>query len=91
MGTFNQIGHVAGFQQQHAECKYCENSKYQCNNSVIRCKSHLRICPSASIEIKQSFFGMSFENPEIANTSLLNANLPGSQLIQYKAKSDLLQ
>ncbi|GBB95101.1 hypothetical protein RclHR1_24790001 [Rhizophagus clarus] len=55
---FNKLGHVAGFQQARAQCKYCN---YEVNAAVKKCIAHFKTCPKASITALQGFFGPDFQ------------------------------
>ena len=49
---FNKLGQVTGFQQPHAQCKYCN---YEIN-AVGKCVVHFRICSRVTITALQGYF-----------------------------------
>src|SRR5436190_18213262 len=55
---FNKLGHVSGFRQACAQCKYCN---FEVNAAANKCIAHFKICPQASITILQGYFGSDFQ------------------------------
>ena len=62
---FNKLGQVSGFQQPHAQCKYCN---YEIN-AVGKCVAHFRIS-RVSITALQRYFGSNFQ-PNPSNVTIL--------------------
>ena len=82
---FNKLGHVAGFRQARAQCKYCN---YEVNAAAKKCIAHLKTCSSASITVLQGFFGPGFQlNTKHRN----NTHSPTEQNNIVTAKKSILQ
>ena len=75
---FTKIGPDKNFKQGRAQCNYCD---HKCNESVIRCKGHLKVCDYIDLEIKQQYFGTTFQEPEKKN-SIININRQKNTNIQ---------
>ncbi|CAG8604238.1 12496_t:CDS:1, partial [Dentiscutata heterogama] len=61
---FTKLGPDKDYKQGRAKCDYCD---YKCNESVIRSEGYLKVCDKASLEIKQLYFGSTFQEPEKKN------------------------
>jgi hypothetical protein len=70
---FNKLGHVAGFRQARAQCKYCN---YELNAAANKCIAHLKTCSSASITVLRGFFGPDFK---LNAKQRSNSHLPTEQ------------
>ncbi|CAB4384791.1 unnamed protein product [Rhizophagus irregularis] len=70
---FNKLGHVAGFRQARAQCKYCN---HELNAAANKCIAHLKTCSSASITVLQGFFGPDFK---LSAKQRINSHLPTEQ------------
>ncbi|CAG8519847.1 15002_t:CDS:1, partial [Racocetra fulgida] len=68
---FTKLGPDKDYKQGCAKCNYCD---HKCNESVVRCEGHLRGCNNAGIEIKQSYFGPTFQEPEQKNLTSRQRN-----------------
>ena len=75
---FTKLGPDKDYKQEYAQCNYCD---HKCNESVIRCEGHLKICDYIDLEIKQQYFGTTFQEPEKKN-SIININRQKNTNIQ---------
>lgn len=76
---FNKLGQVSGFQQPHAQCKYCN---YEINAAVGKCVAHFKICSRVSITTLRGYFGPNFqinEESEYFSSSSSSGNEEGNQ------------
>ncbi|KAF0397170.1 zinc finger bed domain-containing protein 1-like [Gigaspora margarita] len=55
---FTKIGPDKNFKQGCAQYNYCN---HKCNESVVSCKGHLKVCEHANLETKQQYFGPTFQ------------------------------
>ena len=82
---FNKLGHVAGFWQAHAQCKYCN---HELNAATNKCIAHLKTCSSVSITVLQGFFGPDFK---LNAKQRINSHLPTEQNNIITVKRPILQ
>ncbi|CAG8445324.1 10092_t:CDS:2 [Scutellospora calospora] len=66
---FTKLGIIENYKQPRAKCNYCGN---ECNDNVIRCEGHLKICEIIDSNIKQQYFNSVSKNIQI---SVLNQNI----------------
>jgi hypothetical protein len=77
---FNKLGHVAGFQQARAQCKYCN---YEVNAAAKKCIAHFKSCSKASLTVRQGFFGPDFQ-PSTKKRIISHSSTEQSNIVTVK-------